>query len=279
MCGQASGTTDQSQIASKHTLNYQNLQTSTETSNNGFNHSMHATESSSFSIGNPSQLSDHCSTSESISPALCMWDACHDSFSSISELVGHVGTHLSHVVTPNQGVHIDSFQTVQSDSYSLPVSCLWENCNASSQFTSPNDLELLATHLMYEHLGISSECPQYQLPLPEIAKPVASTDVNHSSSSHTGDFVEVDRSPSRSKSPSPAMQQHSCADTHQCKWTGCGQLFYSCDELTTHINSSHIGSGKAHYECFWDQCARNGAQGFQSKQKICRHIQVGISSL
>ncbi|KAF9478249.1 hypothetical protein BDN70DRAFT_880209 [Pholiota conissans] len=69
--------------------------------------------------------------------------------------------------------------------------------------------------------------------------------------------------------PCPSSAPH----THECRWKGCGATFESCDALTTHIGEVHIGSGKARYECFWEDCVRNGDAGFQSKQKISRHVQ------
>jgi hypothetical protein len=69
---------------------------------------------------------------------------------------------------------------------------------------------------------------------------------------------------------------HTCSGTHPCRWKDCGLTFHSCDDLTAHISGDHIGGGKAHYNCFWDDCSRNGTQGFQSKQKISRHIQVQL---
>jgi uncharacterized Zn-finger protein len=68
-------------------------------------------------------------------------------------------------------------------------------------------------------------------------------------------------------------------DTHQCHWQNCAEMFPNLDDLTTHISSHHVGSGKAQYECFWEGCTRNGENGFSSKQKICRHIQVILSYL
>jgi hypothetical protein len=68
---------------------------------------------------------------------------------------------------------------------------------------------------------------------------------------------------------------HDCATTdHPCKWSGCPERFASCEALMGHITAEHVGGGKNHYGCFWDGCGRNGENGFKSKQKICRHLQV-----
>jgi len=81
---------------------------------------------------------------------------------------------------------------------------------------------------------------------------------------------------------SPAQYQdhahdpgHNCATAdHPCKWLDCQERFTSCEELMTHITAEHVGGGKNQYGCYWDGCGRNGENGFKSKQKICRHLQV-----
>ena len=68
---------------------------------------------------------------------------------------------------------------------------------------------------------------------------------------------------------------HDCATVdHPCKWSDCQERFASCEGLMAHITAEHVGGGKNHYGCFWDGCGRNGENGFKSKQKICRHLQV-----
>lgn len=68
---------------------------------------------------------------------------------------------------------------------------------------------------------------------------------------------------------------HDCTTTnHPCKWSDCQERFTSCEALMAHVTAEHVGGGKNHYGCFWDGCGRNGENGFKSKQKICRHLQV-----
>lgn len=57
----------------------------------------------------------------------------------------------------------------------------------------------------------------------------------------------------------------------------CGLSFASPELLTSHVTAAHIGAGKAQYECFWASCTRHGENGFGSKQKISRHLQVSLS--
>ena len=76
----------------------------------------------------------------------------------------------------------------------------------------------------------------------------------------------------RDNAPDPS---HDCATTdHPCQWLDCQERFASCEALMTHVTVEHVGGGKNHYGCFWDGCGRNGENGFKSKQKICRHLQV-----
>ena len=68
---------------------------------------------------------------------------------------------------------------------------------------------------------------------------------------------------------------HDCTTTdHPCKWLDCQERFASCETLMAHVTAEHVGGGRNHYGCFWDGCGRNGENGFKSKQKICRHLQV-----
>ncbi|CAH7667655.1 zinc finger protein 37 [Phakopsora pachyrhizi] len=42
---------------------------------------------------------------------------------------------------------------------------------------------------------------------------------------------------------------------HLCRWEGCrGRMFESTAELTKHISSEHVGSGKSKYMCKWEGC-------------------------
>lgn len=140
--------------------------------------------------------------------------------------------------------------------------------------------EMLTHHLMREHLNATPPHVDRQAhsspKLHSVPKPYLEHNSTYahdhpqpqaSSSSRPSTPITVDEHPQQ-------QQQHVCTGAHECRWTDCGLTFPTCDELTTHITSVHIGGGKAHYECLWDQCTRNGLQGFQSKQKICRHVQV-----
>ncbi|KAJ3511118.1 hypothetical protein NLJ89_g4289 [Agrocybe chaxingu] len=210
----------------------------------------------------------------------CMWGNCNETFPSLSELVGHVNLH--HLVTsspPSQPEsNSNSFgRSFDPGNQQAPVSCMWADCDRS-YFPSRPDLDVLAYHLMREHLGVSPPQPPLRS-LDATGQPL-SQNVTITTPSpvltsklDTTENVNSQTESSAAPSPTPVNEQHSCAGAHECRWKDCGLSFPSCDELTAHITSAHVGGGKAHYECFWDNCGRNGSQGFQSKQKICRHIQ------
>lgn len=228
----------------------------------------------------------------------CKWSGCYATFSSLSELVEHVN--LQHLRTSAQapqfnsngapymtapGAHDHHLSVVQQSAADSAFACLWGDCQlyptaqsipGSSSGDSLNVLDILTSHLLQDHLGVSIRSPAWQ--------PYAH---NHTTQdmfqSHQGLLQQpspVSSSFSGQRSPdgSPPtpIPEHDCSSTssHICKWTGCGQSFSSCDELTEHLATAHIGGGRAHYECFWEGCTRNGENGFASKQKISRHMQV-----
>lgn len=249
---------------------------------------------------------------QTISHALkCMWGNCTETFSSMSELVGHVN--LQHLRLPSTGApemsqqstpstpfelnqKVDGMRTAQASLDSL--SCLWADCHL---YPTPNSvpgpssgdpinsaLGVLASHLLQDHLGLPNPSPQV-IRTNEPTTPVSPIWEPHprhaeATTAQAGGITTPPQSTasSNSQSPEPACPptptpEHDCnaPSAHVCRWIGCGQKFANCDDLTAHINATHVGSGKAHYDCYWEGCARNGESGFASKQKICRHLQVG----
>ena len=211
------------------------------------------------------------------SPMLtCMWGNCNASFYSLSDLVGHVN--LQHLRLPNPvsrpSDHPSSIQQHLQNMSTDSLSCLWGDCNAypspnsipgpSSSSETPFDaaLTILASHLFQDHLGLPNDVSFAHRPANAPPVTVEATS-----------DAAPDSSPTSPSEPQGSAM-HECSGTHACHWKFCTQTFMSCDGLTAHITSAHVGAGKAHYECFWDGCKRNGGQGFASKQKICRHLQV-----
>lgn len=211
----------------------------------------------------------------------CMWGTCRATFSSLSELVGHVNVH--HLRLPSQSVPTHTLfdepprppQSQQQESAFGSLSCLWENCNMypsinpvpgpSSRNQVDSALDILANHLLQDHLGFSTRAPVL----------VGSSNAPLMEPDQLPCIPTPAPSPSPSLLPFPNLPPHECSGTHVCKWKSCDQLFSSCEELTDHITAVHVGAGKARYECFWGDCPRHGDHGFASKQKICRHLQVG----
>jgi hypothetical protein len=213
----------------------------------------------------------------------CMWGNCTSSFSSLSELRDHVVlVHLESSSANNPPNH--NIPAQYNSQWSLETPCLWSKCDNSYQphsiFTSPQSLY---KHLMSDHLGVWSPVGNSQLPTPTEPVPQDTFDemsqISHHGSTFESAISQDDSSSFNSMPESFATPEISNAATHRCRWTGCSFHFNTCDELTMHITSDHVGGGKAHYDCFWEGCARNGDQGFQSKQKICRHVQVASHAL
>lgn len=210
----------------------------------------------------------------------CLWADCRAAFPSIMELVGHVNLdhlrpqHLTKESAPQQLCP----QNQQVDPNAL--SCHWGDCtmlpctelisSSSAAVFSDTVLDVLTTHLMQDHLGINYPFSQSTavctVPPPK-TPPTRAENIAHDESR-----IDAPPYPSpRDKSYSP--DSSSIGAIKPCKWSGCTQTFSSPDDLTNHILLAHIGSGKAHYECCWEGCSRNGKQGFSSKQKVARHMQ------
>lgn len=233
----------------------------------------------------------------------CMWSACQASFFSMPDLVNHVN--LNHLA-------INSAMTgAPQVDHQKERACLWGNCDDTS-FFSVSDSDQFLNHLLSVHLQTSPmDWPSCQAPqiagTKHVEQPLSSSSnvssVSSSSSSSVSSSSLLSTPTSRSSDapaelPSdvagaqqaaatqPQVADHvndggACTSAagaqhvHECRWKDCEhKSFSTCDGLTAHIAEVHIGGGRAHYECFWDGCTRNGDQGFQSKQKICRHVQV-----
>ena len=213
----------------------------------------------------------------------CMWGNCTSSFSSLSELRDHVVlVHLES--SPSDDSPSNHNITAQdSPQWPLDTPCRWSKCDNSyhphSMFTSPQSLY---KHLMSDHLGFWSNNNSSQLPTTEPAMQntfYETSPISHHGSTFESVISEDNGSSSKSTTTISASPEDCNSVTHRCRWKDCSFYFSTCNDLTMHITSDHIGSGKAHYECFWEGCPRNGGQGFQSKQKICRHVQVKITAL
>ncbi|KAI0923843.1 hypothetical protein AcW1_006688 [Taiwanofungus camphoratus] len=193
------------------------------------------------------------------------------------------------------------------------LSCLWADCQlypTPQSIPGPSTgnavnsaLGLLASHLLEDHLGLPARTPKQEQaankmqgllanPAAPIVQPqpqphafpspasVASSG-NDAANSHTSTPAPSSHTGTPAPSGPPAhgpptpVPEHDCSapSAHVCRWAGCTETFGACDALTAHITAAHVGGGRAHYDCFWGGCTRNGEQGFASKQKILRHLQ------
>ncbi|KAI0793937.1 hypothetical protein C8Q74DRAFT_544575 [Fomes fomentarius] len=226
----------------------------------------------------------------------CKWSGCYATFSTMSDLVGHVN--LQHLRVP--GVSTSSFSD-SNQSFVPPqnqqgytvegiaentLACLWGDCQlypSSQSLPGPSSgdpfdvLGLLTSHLLHDHLGVSARASTLHQHHSHGASAHDHTNLAAQplllTPSLSSSFVSADHT--SDGSPPTPIPEHDCSSawSHICRWTGCGQNFNDCNALTEHITCAHIGSGRAHYDCFWEGCSRNGDNGFASKQKISRHMQ------
>lgn len=232
----------------------------------------------------------------------CLWNGCGSSFSSLDDLITHVNiSHLraysSQILEPV--ADLSSYMRLNPDG--LELSCQWGNCHEysstpNSSSPSVDALNSLAGHLLHDHLGLQDgpgdhtatianhiTVPDRGLPIPV---PDPAQDVEMRAEEQCSDNIhqgmplarnakqdEVDKSKDETtaevKTPTPAV-----GVTEKCRWRGCERSFANVDDLMNHLTAVHVGSGKNHYECFWSGCERNGQNGFGSKQKVCRHLQM-----
>lgn len=211
----------------------------------------------------------------------CMWGNCNSSFSSLSELRDHVV--LIHLESsPSEESPPNHHITAQdSPQWPLDTPCLWSKCDNSHQPHSITSPQSLYKHLMSDHLGVwlsgNNNNLNSQLPTQTERNTFHEmSPISHHGSTFESLISQDDSSSSSSTTTIFASPEDCNSATHRCRWKDCSFYFSTCNDLTMHITSDHIGGGKAHYECFWEGCPRNGGQGFQSKQKICRHVQVKL---
>lgn len=242
-------------------------------------------------------------------PQLCQWGGCNERFWTVEELVAHVNH--SHLARKNAAAETPSekacFQpTEDPDAKRLAqaqpqpgithgLECLWKDCH---QVPVPEKLELgtftptteadiwktnnaaqqndklslaLLQHLLHDHLGQQSAHPftlkgenPACLPTPQLGTPALST-------SELVPLTTKKRKNSESSSGAFCSEsEHLC-----CRWEGCSATFDSHSALTEHIETAHVGSGKAEYECRWAGCPRHASgHKFSQKQKVLRHIQT-----
>ncbi|KAH9962637.1 hypothetical protein BC827DRAFT_1197155 [Russula dissimulans] len=238
---------------------------------------------------------------------ICLWNGCGSSFSSREELVSHVNT--NHLPTspsqlPEPLLAPSSYLALGSDVSGL--SCQWDNCHeyasipVNSSGIEFDALNSLTGHVLHDHLGFEgwqgnhSGMTTDHAPLPDEVLPLPAL--------HPGQDVEMPDEGQRSddKRPDAPLARNATQNivsrvdnehwgsmtadnkmlnpvmgaAKKCQWRACELSFTSVDDLMNHLTAEHVGSGKNRYECFWIGCDRNGENGFNSKQKVCRHLQM-----
>lgn len=211
------------------------------------------------------------------SEVACMWGNCQARFASLSDLVGHVNFEHLRLPPAPAPASLSAVPEIQPDS--SPLSCLWRDCTVystpesipTSSSSNPVDglLNILANHLLEDHIG--QQLPATASEDNSLTFSTTQANANQQNCNQTSPSSGTDRSTSPL-----SFLSHQCSGTHMCNWKSCGQSFTTCSDLTSHITAAHIGGGKAHYECFWEGCNRNGSNGFSSKQKISRHLQASF---
>lgn len=178
------------------------------------------------------------------------------------------------------------------------LECLWKDCHQVpipekleyGTFTPTTEAEIwkagstaqnekislaILQHLLHDHLGQHS-APPFSLKGEHLLPPTPSTHPPGSvtlSSTSTNDSALWNKKRKNSDTSSSAF----CSETEQlfCRWQGCSCVFDSHSALTDHIETAHVGSGKAEYECRWQGCPRHASGSkFSQKQKVLRHIQT-----
>jgi hypothetical protein len=239
----------------------------------------------------------------------CLWNGCGSSFSSLEELVTHVN--LSHLRAfssqiPEPVADLSSYMRLSPDAFG-GLSCQWDNCHeyssTSANFSSPRQdaLNSLAGHLLHDHLGLQDGSGDHTVitanhatpvdvglpvPMPDLAQDAEMrAEEQPSDNKHQGmplarnaklDEINKPKNERRPMTAGVKTSTPAVGITEKCRWRGCERSFANVDDLMNHLTEVHVGSGKNHYECFWSGCERNGQNGFGSKQKVCRHLQVRI---
>ena len=239
----------------------------------------------------PSALPSPAMQPQMTSLLQCKWSGCYATFSSLSDLVGHVNLQHLRIPGPSPAFSDNNapFLTPHGQHGYPPqnpadgsLACMWGDCQlypSSQSIPGPSSgdpldvLGILTSHLLQDHLGLTQRKATFQQDPSQFAFAPQAPSTSQSGSTPASSSV-TDLTPDGS--PPTPIPEHDCSSSssHICRWTGCGQSFTSCDALTDHIASAHIGSGRAHYDCFWEGCTRHGDNGFASKQKISRHMQV-----
>ncbi|KNE92382.1 hypothetical protein PSTG_14217 [Puccinia striiformis f. sp. tritici PST-78] len=211
----------------------------------------------------------------------CQWKDCNLEFHDRFKLTEHVN--ISHLFpqspTHNPTTATTTTRTDQSSSETgTTIDGFFANYGIPSHHSSP--------HLSTENLFFDFSTTHSTDSL--LAKSNSSLFSPRSPSIDPLLQPQLSRGPSTTTKPTNDIY-------HQlvCRWGSCtGQTFANTAELTEHISTDHVGSGKSNYTCLWENCycttkpksktddhelptADNTVRkSFSQRQKLMRHLQT-----
>jgi hypothetical protein len=219
------------------------------------------------------------SSNQTPTPHRCMWSHCTRAFAEFSALVGHVN--VDHLRSPEASTPLQGIPTPSS----TPLLGLSTQNRSDAHHSVYVGGDSTSQHMgaTFDHTNSVSSHQWPLLPLPYI-----NTELSSSAKSLP---TSLSGAPSSSLLMSPASEAASSSfsfanhvghtlgseppsdSSYRCCWQDCTLSFGSIADLDGHVDEAHIGSGKAHYDCYWANCERHGTAGFASRQKVKRHVQ------
>lgn len=168
----------------------------------------------------------------------------------------------SGISTPdNSHIFNNPIKSENSSDDERPTICKWDDCNKKF---SGNEL---SRHIYENHF--------IDLPIkPELAPLVKNFNCEWSDCVFSADDMDklLEHIPEHTENNKPIQ-----SDKFICKWihleTGkkCEREFKNTEELTNHLVTAHVESGKSTYNCNWENCDRRHKH-FTQRQKIIRHL-------
>lgn len=208
----------------------------------------------------------------------------------------HSHTHFDESEEKNlvkhENISESEFDTITTSNNNDPLICKWDDCNKEIDSENFND------HLFKDHLQFLPLSPGvYDGDYDE----KANSAIKHSNMllhcgwdhcdfttsdidkflehvpEHTDALKRKDAPLTAAASGSDESENDEDKEVHVCQWvdpeTGetCGKYFEKTEDLTNHIITDHIKSGKSSYTCHWKGCTRC-QKPFSQRQKIIRHL-------
>ncbi|WAQ86292.1 hypothetical protein PtA15_7A18 [Puccinia triticina] len=191
----------------------------------------------------------------------------------------------------------------------------FNHCSTDCSNTAPHDSTETSPLGNYQSCFDLSNHSKDQLAQPDCSAIRGSRNDNHTRSVQDSFISPI--SPSTASSVDPLLRsqpgqnlsttktpvlQSDVPCQHVCRWGSCtARLFANTAELTEHISTDHVGSGKSNYTCLWEGCycitklklseasnhkqeddaartaandSDNSRKTFNQRQKLMRHLQT-----